>query len=162
MEENKSCYHFQLRTYEHVLFKQIDATYIIHLKNNGRETSIEEQLANSPPSHLVYLVENQGYKTCPKKLHEYKPSHDLTDAFLQVFRHAHRYILILDDFLHVLKSIHFFNPKIPSCILWIQSTGFSNHTRLYRRNARVIPSTTLLPIISTEISKHTIHSVSLI
>jgi hypothetical protein len=148
MEENKSCYQFQLRTYERALFQQIDATYIIHLKNNGRESSIEEQLSHSPPSHLVYLVENQGYKTCPKKLHEYKPSHDLTDAFLQVFRHAHRYnhILILEDDFFFTSS-----PTLSSscteidtflqtrdskflyslgCIPYLQSVG-SNHNRLY-------------------------------
>ena len=148
MEENKPCYQFQLRTYEHALFKQIDATYIIHLKNNGRESSIEEQLAHSPPSHLVYLVENQGYKTCPKKLHEYKPSHDLTDAFLQIFRHAHRYnhILILEDdffftssptlsascseidtFLQTRDSKFLYSL---GCIPYLQSAG-SNHNRLY-------------------------------
>lgn len=150
MEENRPCYQFHLRTYEHVLFQKVDATYIIHLKDNGRESSIEEQLSHYQPTHLVYLMENQGYKTCPKKLQAYKPGYDLTDAFLQVFRHAalHHYnhILVLeDDFLFTSS------PSLPSscteidtflqkdskfmyylgCIPYLQSTGFSNHNQLY-------------------------------
>jgi hypothetical protein len=151
MEENKSCYQFKLRTYENVLFNNVDATYIIHLKNNGRESSIEEQLSHYQPTHLVYLVENQGYKKCQKNLHEYKPAYDLTDAFLQTFRHAasHHYnhILILeddflftpsptlqtscteiDDFLQTRgnKFIYYLG-SLP----YLQSTGFSNHNQLY-------------------------------
>jgi hypothetical protein len=150
MEENRGCYRFITRTYETSLFGDaVDATYIIHLKNNGRESSIEAQLSQTQPTNIVYVVENQGYKNCQKKLHEYKPAHDLTDAFLQVFRHAdhHHYnnILILeDDYLfapNVQKECSEIGEFIKTkkekfiyslgCVPYLQSTGLSNHNRLY-------------------------------
>lgn len=148
MEENKTCYHFQTRVYETSLFgTSVDATYILHLKNNGRMSSIESQLKQNQPTNIVYIVENQGYKNCQKKLPEYKPAHDLTDAFLQVFKHAkqHHYdnILILeDDFIFVsnpqkecdeigefLKTKDLFIYYL-GCIPYLQSFGFT-HNNLY-------------------------------
>jgi hypothetical protein len=70
MEENESCYYFKQRTYETCLFREVDATYIIHLKGNGREPGVEQQLVENHPTKTIYIVENQGYKKCPKKLPE--------------------------------------------------------------------------------------------
>ena len=150
MEENKSCYQFQQRIYENVLFQHVDATYILHLKDNGRLPHIEDQLVHYPPTRIVYLVENQGYKTCPKTLPKHIPPYDLTDAFLQAFRHAslhhYQHILILeDDFTFTTsptlpescKDIDAFIQPLSSsfmyslgCIPFLQSVG-SNHNRLY-------------------------------
>jgi hypothetical protein len=122
IQYNTKCYTFEKKTYPHgFLDKCVDATYIIHLKNNGREQHIEEQLSQFQPTQTVYIVHNEGFKKCDKKLLEQVSHQDLTDAFLQCFQHAdenaHNHILILeDDFLfspeiknsHHLDTIHSF------------------------------------------------------
>lgn len=148
--ENALCYQFHRREYEDGLFHSVDATYILHLKDNGRLPQIEEQLSRYHPTQVVYLVENQGYKTCPKQLPESKPSHDLIDAFLQTFKHAsqqgYNHILVLeDDFMftqsptlpHSCREIDTFLQTMPTsfiyyvgCIPYLQSVG-SSHNRLY-------------------------------
>ena len=169
MEENKSCYQFQKRHYENTLFNHVDATYIIHLKNNGRESNIEQQLSYCQPTPIVYLVENQGYKTCRKTLHEYTPSYDLTDAFLQSFKHAetqdYNNILILEDdylfkqtptlqescndidnYINTLGTKKFI--YYLGCVPYLQSTGFTNHNNLY------LSSGTHACIYSKELRNH--------
>jgi len=99
---NSKCYTFEKKTYENgLLNNSVDATYIIHLENNGRYEQIEKQLSEYQPTNLVYIVLNKGYKNCEKKLIEQVSYQDLTDAFLQCFTHAdeHGYnnILILED-----------------------------------------------------------------
>lgn len=153
MEENRPCYRFQKRTYDDGLFRDaVDATYIIHLKGNGRNPTVEEQLSRHRPSNIVYIIENQGYKKCPKTLHQYKPPYDLTDAFLQAFRHAarhsYKHILVLEDdyIFEKTPDTHIACGEISDflkkrgtekfiyylgCIPYIQSTGFSLHNQLY-------------------------------
>lgn len=153
MEKNKQCYHYKKRVYtDGILNGAIDATYIIHLKDNGREPDIEKQLSEYHPTNTVYIVINKGYKTCPKNLPDQTPPHDLTDAFLQIFQHANKenynHILILeDDFLfhpnikdptiqrdvceflqtkRTYKCVYYLG-----CLPYIQSMGLSNHNRLY-------------------------------
>jgi hypothetical protein len=102
IQYNSKCYTFEKKTYQNgLLNKSVDATYIIHLKNNGRYEHIEKQLAEYQPTNVVYIVLNQGYKKCGKKLIDQAPDQDLTDAFLQCFKHAdengYGNILILED-----------------------------------------------------------------
>ena len=110
IDYNTHCYKFEKNNYEKgILDNSVDATYIIHLKDNGRLNHIQEQLKEYQPTKTVYIVFNQGFKKCEKKLIEQVSYQDLTDAFLQCFKHAneHNYdnVLILeDDFI--------FNPKI--------------------------------------------------
>jgi hypothetical protein len=127
----KPCYSFEERHYEHGLFNSsVDATYVIHLKDNGRLDNINRQLDDTPPTDLVYVVFNEGYKKCKKDDYIDEPAKDLTNAFLTVFRHAqsqeYNNILILeDDFLftdkiktdeHVSEINHFLNTSIDSDI----------------------------------------------
>lgn len=145
MEENKPYYYFKQKNYETGLFQEVDATYIIHLLGNGRLSNIEQQLEKNHPTRIVYIVENQGY--CQKSLPEHKPAYDLTDAFLQTFKHArkHHYnnILVLeDDFFFrsdIQKECHEIDEFLKTnsafiyylgVIPWIQTLGFS-HNRLY-------------------------------
>jgi len=100
--DNSKCYTFEEKTYNVGLFdKSIDATYIIHLVNNGRKAHIEQQLSVFQPTKCVYIVNNKGFKNCNKKLVEQISYQDLTDAFLQCFKHAndkgYENILILED-----------------------------------------------------------------
>jgi hypothetical protein len=153
MKSNHLCYQFQKRVYTDGIFNNaIDATYIIHLSNNGRESHIENQLSMYHPTDRIFLVINQGYKSCSKSLPEQKPAHDLTDSFLQIFQHAneenYNHILILEDDFEFHPKIK--NPEIQreisdflnskhtdkflyylGCLPYLQSTGFSNHNRLY-------------------------------
>lgn len=153
MDQNKPCYQYKKRVYtDGLLNGAIDATYIIHLNDNGREPDIEKQLSAYHPTNIVYIVINKGYKTCPKNLPDQTPPYDLTDAFLQIFQHANKenynHILILeDDFLFhpnikdpaIQRDVcKFLQTKITNncmyylgCLPYIQSTGFSNHNRLY-------------------------------
>jgi hypothetical protein len=109
---NTHCYNIKKNTYKNgFLDSSIDATYIIHLKNNGRIEHIQEQLKEFQPTKNVYIVYNEGFKNCDKKLIQQISYQDLTDAFLQCFKHAnennYNNVLILEDdfiFSHDIKQ----------------------------------------------------------
>ena len=99
-----------------ILNKSVDATYIIHLENNGRYNHIQEQLSEYHPTNIVYILFNKGYKKSNKKPFIINPPLDLVDAFLEIFKHAeiHNYnnILILEyDFIfsNKIKEIEHIN-----------------------------------------------------
>lgn len=99
---NTHCYTFEEFNYSKGLLDlSVDATYIIHLKNNGRMNAIQDQLESFQPTSTVYIVHNQGFKNCNKRLIEQVSYQDLTDAFLQCFKHADEQeygnVLILED-----------------------------------------------------------------
>jgi len=102
MEENDPCYTFKEYTFtDGLLNASVDATYIVHLKENGRMPDIEKQLSEYHPTNTLFLVLNKGYKKCNKILLQQKSSHDLVDSYLHIFRHAkhmkYNNILILED-----------------------------------------------------------------
>ena len=102
IQYNSKCYTFEKNTYPSGLLDSfIDATYIIHLKDNGRLDHILEQLKEYQPTSTIYIAHNKGFKKCDKKLIEQASYQDLTDAFLQCFKHAdsqgYNNILILED-----------------------------------------------------------------
>lgn len=84
-----------------LLNPSVDATYIIHLENNGRYNHIYQQLLEYHPTNIVYILFNRGYKKSNKKSFINKTCLDLVDAFLEVFKHSEIYnynnILILED-----------------------------------------------------------------
>jgi hypothetical protein len=110
IDHNTNCYNIKEINYESGFFDNcVDATYVIHLENNGRLNHINKQLEQFQPTKKVYIAINKGFKNCNKKLIEQVSYQDLTDAFLQCFKHAnernYNNILILeDDFI--------FNPEI--------------------------------------------------
>jgi hypothetical protein len=102
MSINYKCYNFKKHIYENgFLDKNVDATYIIHLKDNGRLDSIHEELKTYHPTKIVYIVFNEGYKNCEKPDYINKSAIDLVDANLQIFKHANKMkygnILVLED-----------------------------------------------------------------
>ena len=111
---NTQCYNIKKYTYKNgFLDSSVDATYIIHLKNNGRIEHIHEQLNEYKPTKKVYIAYNEGFKNCNKKLIEQISYQDLTDAFLQCFKHAnennYNNVLILEDdfiFSPAIKNIN--------------------------------------------------------
>lgn len=107
---NKKCYHLKEYTYHDPIFKDVEATYIIHLEGNGRLESIHSQLQKYHPTRTVYILFNKGFKKCKKDAYIDKSSLDLIDAFFQCFKDAatknYQNILILEDDF-------FFDEKIP-------------------------------------------------
>ena len=107
---NQNCYRFEKIQYnDGLLSNSIDATYIIHLENNGRIDDIKKQLREYRPTNIVYIVYNKGYKKCIKQDYIKNSAHDLVDANIEICKHAenqhYRTILVLeDDFM--------FSPKI--------------------------------------------------
>lgn len=89
---------FNTLYYDNALF-DIDATYVIHLLNNGRFESMYQQLNTYKPSEKVYILENSGYKTKPHIKQE--PAYDLIHCFKYIFNDAkekhYKTILILED-----------------------------------------------------------------
>lgn len=98
---NNICYKFKKYIFNDGLFKNVDATYIIHLENNGRLKSIENQLSLYHPTNIIYIVYNKGYKKCIKDKYIDKSPLDLIDAFFKIFNDAklknYKNILILED-----------------------------------------------------------------
>ena len=102
MEENLKCYDFKKYILKKGEFdEEIDATYIIHLKNNNRLDHILEQLTLYQPTKTIYIVFNEGFKKCSKSKFIKSTVDDLIDANYQILKHANRMnynnILVLED-----------------------------------------------------------------
>ena len=97
-----NCYNFVEYNFEQGLFDDsIDATYIIHLENNGRINNIIEQIYKYKPTKKIYILYNKGFKNCNKILEKNEPDKDLVHCNLRIFKHAklnnYDNILILED-----------------------------------------------------------------
>jgi hypothetical protein len=113
-----------------LLNKTVDATYIIHLENNGRYNHIQKQLEEYHPTNTIYILFNKGYKKSKKKAFITNTALDLIDAFLEIFKHAkkenYNNILILEDdfiFSKKIKEIKHTN-NINNIIKKIDGTNF--------------------------------------
>jgi len=103
-----------------LLNDSVDATYIIHLENNGRYEHIQKQLLTYHPTNILYILFNKGYKKSNKKPFIKNATADLVDAFLTIFKHAndekYNNILILeDDFIfseNILKYYYNINNSV--------------------------------------------------
>ena len=120
---DSSCYRFEKLEFNSSLL-DIDATYVIHLENNGRIDSVKSQLNKFQPTKLVYILYNKGYKKCDKDAYINKPPLDLVDAFLYIFKDAYeknyKHVLILeDDFI--------FNEKIKNKMVQQHIMNFINN-----------------------------------
>jgi hypothetical protein len=101
-KDNVSCYHLEKLVFDsNSALLNIDATYVIHLVNNGRLDSVRAQLNEFKPTKEVFILHNKGYKKCDKDAIINKPTLDLVDAFLYIFKDAqkkdYKHILILED-----------------------------------------------------------------
>jgi hypothetical protein len=70
----------------------VDATYVLHLTNNGRLESVQTQLKLHRPSTIVHIVHNPG---------SLPPAADIVAAYQWIFRHAKEQaygnVLVLED-----------------------------------------------------------------
>ena len=99
---NKECYNFELYNYnDGILNNFFDATYIIHLVNNGRLTDIKTKMTEIHTSNLVYIVYNKGFRNCNKHDYIISSMYDIIDVNIEIFKHAklnnYNNILILED-----------------------------------------------------------------
>ena len=102
---SNKCYNFKLIKSSHVsecLFDNIvDATYVIHLENNGRYESVMDQIKRFNICKKTYILFNKGFKNCRKPKHIVSSIEDITDSYIQIFKHAENFkynnILILED-----------------------------------------------------------------
>jgi hypothetical protein len=97
-----SCYSIKKIIFNNSIFENaIDATYIIHLENNGRLKNIIDQLSIYQPTKIVYIVFNKGYTKCNKPEFIKNPPLDLVDCNIHIFNHAkllnYNNILVLED-----------------------------------------------------------------
>ena len=89
LNNNSKCYSFTYIKYDNGIFNEtVDATYVIHLKGNGRYDNIIKQLNEYHLTNDVYILLNHGYKKCNKTKNIVYPADDLIDAFFQIFKHA--------------------------------------------------------------------------
>jgi hypothetical protein len=101
LKSTEGCYHFEKLNYKSgLLDKNVDITYIIHLENSVRYDNILKQLEKYKPTNTIYILQNKGYNKC-KKVGIENSTADLTDCYLQIFKHAQKQnfnnILILED-----------------------------------------------------------------
>lgn len=148
-EINNNCYKFKKLSFNKGFFDEsVDATYIIHLENNGRLDSIYNQLKQYIPTKIVYILFNKGYKKCEKKDYIYEPGHDLVDAFLTVLKNSknknYNNILILEDDF-------FFDEKIKNKSICDNINNFI----INRKNQSYIYSLGCIPFLSIPYFKNT-------
>ena len=115
MEIDSKCYTFKrLEAVEGLFDPSVDATYVITLEGNGRYEKVEGELKKYHPTKVLYIMSNRGYKRCNKNLKQNLPRYDLTDAFINVFRHAnqqgYKNVLILED--DFIFSDRVFDPAV--------------------------------------------------
>lgn len=108
---NNESYIFKEYNFQNGFFDDsIDATFIIHLENNGRLEHIQTQLKEFHPSKKLFILYNKGYKNSKKQDYITRPPLDLVDAFITCFKYSinnnFNSILILeDDFIFVKKYL---------------------------------------------------------
>jgi hypothetical protein len=92
------CYHLTTLHYEHELLSSVDATYVIHMRNNGRYDDIMRQLNQYHITKTVHIIVNDGYKQCFKPNVHSSPQ-DIVDTYLYIMNHSRQYdtILVLED-----------------------------------------------------------------
>lgn len=122
-----NCYFFNKLHFNSGKFdKSIDATYIIHLKGNGRIENIYNQLDHFQPTNTVYILFNNGFKKCTKELPEQTTTHDLVDAFITIFKHAD---LNSYDNILILEDDFIFDDEIKNVLVQKDINAFLNYNK---------------------------------
>ena len=111
-----NCYRIEEVQEGEPLFQHIDATYVLHLENNGRIDRIKKELRQYYPSKNTFVLFNKGYRKCPKNLPAPETRFDIVDANLYIFRDAKekgfKNILVLEDDFFFDSKIYMFFPSI--------------------------------------------------
>jgi hypothetical protein len=88
----------------------VDATYILYLDGSSRYNKLKEQITLNPPSKIVYIVHNPGYKKVNKPLQKQNSEEDIKYSHIIICEFAlkenYKNILVLeDDFIFNTKLI---------------------------------------------------------
>lgn len=122
------CYRFESVNGSDPLFHNVDATYVIHLENNGRLDKIKTELRQHYPSQNTSILYNKGYKKCEKQLPEKETRFDLMHANLHIFEDArkkqYKNILILEDDFFFRDNIRDYNGEVDEFLKTHESTEF--------------------------------------
>lgn len=98
-----SGYSFETKEYplEKVHLPFVSATYVIHLKGNGRYDAFVQQLDKYPLTEKVFVLLNEGYKRVNKGPFVTSAALDLIDAYNHIFQDAlkkgYTRVLVLED-----------------------------------------------------------------
>jgi hypothetical protein len=146
---NNTCYKFKKIIFNKgFLDESVDATYIIHLENNGRLESIYNQLKQYIPTKIVYILFNKGYKKCKKSEYVIDTGYDLIDSFITIFKDSknknYNNILILEDDF-------FFDIKIKDKKICDNINNFI----INRKNKSYLYILGCIPTLSTYYNDHT-------
>ena len=106
------CYKFNELNFKYGIYdNSIDVTYILTLKKSPKIKNIQKQLTHTKPSKKIFIVVNEGFKKCPKKLLIQNTTYDIMHSYIEIFKHAqkknYQNILILEDDFIFDKEIHF-------------------------------------------------------
>ena len=107
---------YQTIKYNDPLFKEVDATYIIHLKSNtSRYDEIQKQLKLYHPTKIVHIVFNPGFKHKP---HVHNTKEDIVDVNMYIIHDAIKYntILVLEDDFMFSPHIHLHTKNIDAFV----------------------------------------------
>lgn len=105
---NAHCYTFETMYFPRARLKNIDATYVLTIKDSDRQKTLHSRLASIEPSTICFIQQNKGYKACSKTVQTrekiVRTREDINDAFFNAFVHAmkHQYLNVLileDDFI---------------------------------------------------------------
>ena len=124
---------------EHYIFNDdllnnsIDATYIIHLENNGRLDHIMNQLTEYHPTNNVYILFNKGYKLCNKE-NINLPANDLIKHINNINKYCTTNIN--NKFILSLGGIPYISIPYNSYLYYTLSTG--THSVIYSKLMREI------------------------
>jgi len=111
---NKTGYYLEKYKANHNVKIGVDATFVIHLVNNGRLDAVKDQFKSYGPSKYVYILYNEGYKCRKKKQNIVDAATDLIDSYLYIFNFAknnnlNNILILEDDFFFdplILNPIH--------------------------------------------------------
>ena len=127
--KTNSCYRFEKVAGKNPLFFNVDATYVLHLEDNGRLEHVRKGLRDFFPSKNTFILFNKGAKKCKKNLPKQTSVYDIVDANLAIFRDAreknYRNILILEDDFFFHKDIRNHTQQVDAFILKKQDEEFS-------------------------------------
>jgi hypothetical protein len=111
---NSKCYNIHNIHFKECLFENIEATYVLIMKNSSYEDNVKKQIEYFKPTRKIHIQYNSGFKECEKYSCKSKKItntyQDLTHAYINVFKDAkkngYKHILILEEDFIFSKDIN--------------------------------------------------------
>ena len=88
-----TCYKIETYHFKDVLFKSLDATFVINLESySDRREKIKKMMFKHKFTKVVHILKNEGYKNCNKVNNCGESSKSITNS-TQDITHAHREVV---------------------------------------------------------------------